>query len=133
MIALAPVSIRFGNRRDGAVNPRPRETGQQIWETHKDDWKRLLEEEDIYVWTVRASYNSVTVLVNPPSQSEKYRHEQEEKIAEKIRNILGEQYGPVHVKIEHVQRGNKPAEGCCGNQCGGCNNGNPERRLYLLG
>jgi len=131
--SLARFGVCFGNRRDGAINPRPRDTAEEIWDRHQDDWKRLHDEEGLYAWQVRPSYHFITVLVE--TKSRWAGGPSKEAVAEKIRAVLGDRYGEISVKLENAQRGalTKPGEGCCGNQCLGCNNGNPQKRLHILG
>lgn len=128
MSALS-ITPHFGNRRDGAINPSLRGAVDDIWERYKDEWKRLNEEEGLYVWQVRPSYHFLTVRAEAKNGMPK------EEAEAKIRAVLGEQYGPVSVILEKADRGpeTRLAEGCCGNQCMGCNNGNPEKRLFILG
>jgi len=124
---------RFGNRREGAINPSPRQTAEDIWERHKDDWKRLYQEDGLYVWQVRPSYHYLTVLVEPLNKRFGVLNPKKEPVEEKIKAVLGDQYGSITVQFEKAERGplTKFNEGCCGNQCMGCNNGNPEKRLYI--
>lgn len=125
----------FTGRRKDAINPSPRDTTEEIWEQHKDDWKRLLDEEGLYVWQARASYHYVTVRVEARNKRFGLLNPSEESVKEKIEAVLGDRYGEIVVKLEKAERTplTKPSDGCCTNQCLGCNNGNPEKRLYLQG